>query len=205
MFKSQDNVALNTASLHGSLHGVCHIMNKVSKCGGSAYYIMGQPFLLFICEELTNMAVLWGAQIQSKNKYICCINIDRTIKRSQQKEIFAHLQANQWFHLAFPLNFFLVPAYFSILCSHLQPAAAWVKSHQAGTTPRTIQSVIIRPGSGTPNTHFGFLRMSSSCPTTLDTLPWIILKATSESSIVVVLQIASKLWGSSVPFWQTQS
>ena len=57
---------------------VSDVMNKVSMWGTSVYYAMTQPFpalhieswptlyLLSINKDATNMAVSWGAQMQSK-------------------------------------------------------------------------------------------------------------------------------------------
>ena len=43
-------------------------MNKLSVCRRIVYYVMGQPFLLFIRKELTNMVALWGDQIRCKKE-----------------------------------------------------------------------------------------------------------------------------------------
>ena len=45
---------------------------------------------LFICKERTEMATPWTVPIWSRQKYFCCIRIDRTNLRRLQKELCTH-------------------------------------------------------------------------------------------------------------------
>ena len=75
---------------------VCDVMNKAIMCGRSVCYAMSQPFLPFITEEHTNMAVTQGAQFQckKKKKCLCCIDINNTTIRNHPTEIFTHFFAS---------------------------------------------------------------------------------------------------------------
>lgn len=65
MFEKCKNTAMSAATL---CLVVCDVMNKAIMCGRSVCYAMSQPFLPFITEEHTNMAVTQGAQFQCKKK-----------------------------------------------------------------------------------------------------------------------------------------